>query len=94
MSVLEINRVCYRVSHDPAFLTRLRDDPARALAEFDLDAEECSDLTTGDVGALYMRGGHPLLLVRLAHAELFGLTHRVYIERLRAAVADRHAEDP
>jgi hypothetical protein len=89
VSILGVNHVCYRVSHDPGFLAALREDPAKALAGLDLDDEERAGLIAGDVGALYRRGAHPLLLVRLAQAGLFGLTHRSYIERLRAAVVSQ-----
>jgi hypothetical protein len=85
MSLLEVNRVCYRIAHDPGFLAALRADPRAALAKLDLTRSERTALLEGDVGALYCLGAQPLLLVRLAVYGLFGLTPRLYTERVRAA---------
>lgn len=92
MSILEVNRFCYRIAHDGRFLAAVRDDAAAALAELDLTPDERTALLAGDVGALYRRGAHPLLLVRLATHGLFGLTLRGYTERVRAAAAVRGPE--
>ncbi|GEB49271.1 MULTISPECIES: hypothetical protein [Streptomyces] len=91
MSVHEINRLCYRASHDPEYLAALRAEPGRQLALLDLEPEERRELLSGDVLALYHRGVHPVLLVRLGTHRLLGLTPELYARRI---TADRDAPPP
>ncbi|GGP76163.1 hypothetical protein [Saccharothrix coeruleofusca] len=85
MSVYEINRICYLVAHDDEFRGRLRTDPRRQLDEFALTEPERAALLAGDVRALYDRGAHPVLLVRLGTHRVLGLTPELYAERIRTA---------
>jgi hypothetical protein len=83
MSVYEINRICYLISHDGDFRDRLRADPGQLLADLALDEAERAELLAGDVRALYDRGTHPVLLVRLGTHHVLGLTPELYAERIR-----------
>ncbi len=85
MSVYEINLICYRVAHDERFRDRLRADPVTQLAEFALTEPERAELLAGDVSALYDRGAHPVLLVRLGAYRVLGLTPELYADRIRAS---------
>ncbi|MGW7402370.1 hypothetical protein ACWGI9_01280 [Streptomyces sp. NPDC054833] len=87
MSVQAIDRLCYDVAHDPDTLERLRADPRRELARRPLSAAERDELLRGDVAALYRRGAHPVLLVRLANARVLGLDPGLYAARIRTAEA-------
>jgi hypothetical protein len=84
MSTIEVNRICYQISHDPEFLAAVRENPHRAIADRSLTAAEREALLNGDVAALYRRGAHPVLLVRLATHRVFGLDEDLYIRRIRA----------
>ncbi|MFD8414661.1 hypothetical protein ACFV2Q_23375 [Streptomyces sp. NPDC059650] len=85
MSVHAIDRLCYDVAHEPEILERLRTDPRRELARRPLTAEERDELLRGDVAALYRRGAHPVLLVRLAGFRVLGLDPALYAARIRTA---------
>ncbi|GHE44406.1 hypothetical protein CP980_33415 [Streptomyces vinaceus] len=85
MSVHAIDRLCYDIAHEPGTLERLRADPRRELADRPLTADERDELLRGDVAALYRRGAHPVLLVRLAAFRVLGLDPALYAARIRAA---------
>ncbi|MFI5666310.1 hypothetical protein [Streptomyces sp. NPDC051704] len=85
MSVHAIDRLCYDIAHEPGTLERLRADPRRELAGRPLTADERDELLRGDVAALYRRGVHPVLLVRLAAFRVLGLDPALYAARIRAA---------
>ena len=69
----------------PAEIRPLKRDPANAIAQLDLTADERSALLCGDVARLYEWGCHPFLLAYLPRWELFGLTIPLYSERIRKA---------
>ncbi|MFD8378412.1 hypothetical protein ACFV2X_07650 [Streptomyces sp. NPDC059679] len=48
------------------------------------------ELLRGDVAALYRRGAHPVLLVRLAQARLFGLDPHLCAARIKTAEPRLH----
>ncbi|WP_438493795.1 hypothetical protein [Streptomyces asiaticus] len=48
------------------------------------------ELPRGDVAALHRRGAHPVLLVRLAQARLFGLDPQLYAARVKTAEPRLH----
>lgn len=85
MSVHAIDRLCYDIAHEPGTLERLRADPRRELARRPLTAAERDELLRGDVAALYRRGAHPVLLVRLANSRVLGLDPALYAARIRTA---------
>ena len=85
MTVHAIDRLCYDVGHDPTTREALRTDPRRELDRRPLSPDERDELLRGDVAALYRRGAHPVLLVRLAQAGLLGLDPELYAFRIRAA---------
>ncbi len=84
MSVYQVDKVCWRSQHDPAFREQLRQDPARALADLPLTAEEREALLAGNVARLYELGAHPYLLGHLSRYQLFGLTRDSYNRQMRA----------
>lgn len=88
MSADAVNRLCYDLSHDPALAARLRADPEGELAgRTALSPAEREELIAGDVAALYLRGVHPVLLVRLATFRVFGLYPARYAARIGTAGA-------
>jgi hypothetical protein len=94
MSTMEVNRICYQVAHDEDFLASVREDPYRATAGRSLTPAEHDALLNGDVAALYRQGAHPVLLVRLATHNAFGLDEDLYIKRIREAGPARTAQVP
>ena len=85
MSIYLVNKLCHRVFHDVAFRAAVKRDPAAAIADWPFSEEERKALLAGDVKRLYEWGGHPFLLAHFTRWELFGLTHAIYSERIRAA---------
>ncbi|MGY1456419.1 hypothetical protein [Streptomyces sp. SS8] len=82
----ELNRLCRRLGTDPDFARRLRTDPAAALAGIPLPSDHRRALLAGDVRRLYGIGVHPVLLVRLATARVFGIDEENYPRLIRGAV--------
>lgn len=87
MSVYTVNKFLYRLELEREFLDLVRRDPAHALANSDLAADERELLLAGDVGTLYLRGVHPFLMNALVRFKLLGLDPVTYLQRVRAAVA-------
>jgi hypothetical protein len=87
MSIYAVNKVCYRVVHEPDFRQALRDDPAAALraATPALSEEELTALLAGDVGRLSTMGANHFLLHQLGRFEVLGLDLPTYARRIRAA---------
>jgi hypothetical protein len=85
VSVYAINKICYRALHDIPFRDAVKRDPAGAIAELPLSAEERQALLAGDVARLYEWGVHPFLMGHLTRFGLFGLTVTTYSERIRTA---------
>jgi len=84
----QVNLLCHRAGRDVAFRERLRRDPEAELRALPLTGAERAHLLAGDVAALYERGAHPVLLVRLAALGLFGLEMETYSVRMAGAVRD------
>ena len=91
MSIYAVNKLCYRVVHEPALRQALTDAPEQALraARPPLSPEELSALLAGDVGRLSKMGANHFLLHQLGRFRLFGLDLPAYAQRIRAAYADR-----
>jgi len=87
VSVYHVNKVCWRAQHDPAFRERLQQEPAAALADLPLTAEERAALLRGDVARLHQLGAHDYLLGHLPRFQLFGLTRDVYTQRMKTLLA-------
>ena|SRR5688500_14477798 len=83
MSAYQVNKVAYRAQHDLAFREQLRQDPARALAELPLTAEEREALLAGNVARLYQIGAHPYLLGHLPRFQLLGLNRESYGQQMK-----------
>lgn len=88
MSLYGVHKLLHRVQVDTSLRTRLRNDPAGALAEFDLDGDERSALLAGDVATLARLGVHTFLLSRLPRFGAFGLDRETYITRMRTLLDD------
>src|SRR5579884_449391 len=89
MSIYEVDKICYRVQHDPAFRERMRADPACAIADAELTAEERAALLAGDVARLHQLGAHDYLLGHLQRYQLLGLTRESYQERMKALLGSQ-----
>lgn len=86
MSVYAVNKICYRVVHEPALRQALTDAPEQALlaAQPPLSHEELEALLAGDVGRLSRLGANHFLLHQLGRFRLLGLDLPTYAERIRA----------
>lgn len=71
--------------------TAARQDPAAALAPYDLDDEERSLLLSGEVGVLHRRGVHAYLLHHLQRFGVFGMTLPLYVARIRGEQPEQEA---
>jgi hypothetical protein len=87
MSIYAVNKICYRVVHEPALCAALRDAPEQALqaARPALSEEELKALLAGDVGRLSRMGANNFLLHQLGRFRLLGLDLPSYADRIRAA---------
>jgi aromatic-ring opening dioxygenase LigAB LigA subunit len=87
VSIYAVNKVCYRVVHEPELRQALTDAPEQALraATPPLSEEELQALLVGDVGRLSKLGANHFLLHQLGRFRLFGLDLPTYAERIRMA---------
>lgn len=87
MTLYAVNKVCYRVVHDPDFRQALLDDPEPALraATPPLSDDELTALLNGDVGRLSKMGANHFLLHQLGRFQVLGLDLPEYAARIRAA---------
>jgi len=85
MSAYQINKLCHRVFHDSTFRDAVKNDPAKAIADWPFTPEERAALLGGDVKCLYEWGTHPFLLAHFTRWGLFGLTPALYAERIQGA---------
>ena len=87
MSIYAVNKICYRVVHEPELRQALSDAPEQALraATPSLSEEELQALLTGDVGRLSKLGANHFLLHQLGRFRLLGLDLPTYAERIRSA---------
>jgi Aromatic-ring-opening dioxygenase LigAB, LigA subunit len=89
MSVYNVNYLCREVLRDHAFRAAMKADPAKAIAGYDLTAEEREALLAGDVAKLYRLGVNAFLMGYLSRFEVCGLTMPIYNERIRSAAVDK-----
>jgi hypothetical protein len=85
MSAYQINKICHRLFHDPAFRDAVKADPAKAIADWPLSDEQREALLSGDIKRLYEWGAHPFLLGHIPRWDLFGVTAAVYAARIKEA---------
>ena len=83
MSVYQIEKLCYRITHDEAFRKALKADPEAAIAPLPLTDGERDILRKGEVEKFYLMGVHPYLLTHLPRVQVFGLTREQYGERMK-----------
>jgi hypothetical protein len=57
-----LNRCLYAIKSDPGYRARFLADPAAAMSELELSAEERAALSPLDRDALVRRGAHPYLV--------------------------------
>ena len=93
MSVYAVNYLCRELLRDHAFRAAMKQDPAAALAKYDLSDEEREALLAGDVARLYRLGVNAFLMGYLPRFEVCGLTLPVYNERIRSCAGDAVAEN-
>ena len=85
MAVFDVDRVCWRIVHDPDFLLAVQSDPAAATANVGLSEQERRLLLEGDVKGLYELGVSGFLMEHLANKRAFGLDWPTYSQRIRQA---------
>lgn len=85
MSIYFVHKTCWLAHHDVTFRERMRQDPAAAIADFELTDDERSALLAGDVSALALLGAHGYMLGLLQRHHLFGLDREAYVARMRPA---------
>jgi hypothetical protein len=92
MSVYAVNHLCREVLRDHAFRAAMKQDPAAAIARYDLTDAERTALLAGDVATLYRLGVNAFLMGYLPRFEVCGLTLPVYNERIRSCAGDAEPE--
>ena len=87
MSIYAVNKICYRVVHEPELRQALSQTPEKTLraAQPPLSEDEFAALLAGDVGTLSRLGANHFLLHQLGRFKLLGLDLPSYAERIRAA---------
>jgi hypothetical protein len=87
VSIYAVNKICYRIVHEPALRQALTDHPEEALraATPPLSEDELQALLAGDVGGLSRMGANHFLLHQLGRFRMLGLDLPGYAERIRAA---------
>ena len=83
MSVYQVEKICYRLVHDPAFREALLRDPDATIEPLPLTDEERDLLLRGEVGRLYELGTHPYLLSHISRVQAFGVTTEHYREKMK-----------
>jgi hypothetical protein len=86
MSMYAVDKLCWRVVHEPELRAALAHHPEPALrdARPPLDEEQIEALLAGDVGRLSRMGANHFLLHQLGRFGLFGLDLPTYADRIRA----------
>ena len=86
MSAYAVNKVCYRVVHDPPFRQMLGEDPEAVLRAVDppLTEGELEALLAGDVGTLSRMGANDFMLHNLGRFGVLGLDLTIFAERIRS----------
>ena len=85
MSLYQVNKIMYLLEVDAAFLAQMKSNPADAIKDMDLTAEERAAILSGDVGTLYLMGVNMFILDSIARHELFGVNRNSYLTQIRAA---------
>jgi aromatic-ring opening dioxygenase LigAB LigA subunit len=88
MSVYAVNYLCREVLRDHAFRAAMKQDPAAAIATYDLTDEERRALLAGDVASLYRLGVNAFLMGYLPRFEVCGLNLPLFNERIRTCAAE------
>lgn len=89
MSLVQVNRILYRIEMESAFQGACRKNAAEAIAGFDIDETERKAFLEGDVGKLFLMGAHLFLLLTLARNGICGVSRENYMPRVRAATGRR-----
>ena len=75
MSIYAVNKLCWRIVHEPELRASLEADPTVTLlaASPPLSEEEIDAFSRGDVGHLSKMGANDFLLHQIGRFELMGL---------------------
>jgi len=84
MSLYSLQKLMYHLNRDPKVRTRLRDEPATLLDEYELTTEERNAIEVQDVGLLYVIGVNGQLLMH--YAAFIGLEWPQYLQAMRDGV--------
>ena len=82
MSIYAVHKIAQLLRKDAAFSERMRQNPAAAIAEFQVTDEERQAILAGDVGRLAALGAHGYLLGAFAQQRVVGVTMANYVERI------------
>lgn len=84
MSIYWVNYACRQLIRDLGYRNSMREDPLKALKQFDLSDEERHAIAEGDVVKLYRAGASDFLLGYLMRFEIGGLNLPLYNARMRS----------
>jgi hypothetical protein len=87
MSLYQMQKFLYDLNRDRGMQRQLRAGLPGILDGYDLSAEECGALESGDIGLIYVLGANGQLLMH--YAALLGMSWADYIAAMRAGVS-RH----
>ena len=87
MSLYQLQKFLFDINRDGAVQNQFRDNKAKVLDRYALDAEERGALESGDIGLIYVLGANGQLLMH--YAAYLGMPWAEYIAAMRAGVS-RH----
>jgi len=80
-----MQKFLYQLNRDPRVQARYRDDRVALLNEYQLNDEERTAITDGDIGLIYVLGANGQLLMHFA--AYLGMPWPAYIQAMRDGVA-------
>ena len=84
MSLYYVSKLLYELNRNELLKERFRSDPAKAIADFELNEEERGAILAPDIGLLYVLGVNGQLLMHFA--ALVGVEWADYLQRMRDGV--------
>lgn len=84
MSLYQLQKFLYQLNRDEDVRALYRDNPADALARYDLTDEEREAIESGDIGLLYVLGVNGQILMHFAG--WLGIPWFDYLELMREGV--------
>jgi hypothetical protein len=89
MSAYEVNKILYRLHHEPPYLEEFRADPRRAIEGINLTEQERTAVLSGDVATLSRLGAHDFLLGNFQRFQLLGITRDIYQQRMKTLLENK-----